>query len=399
MLEIMDLPAITQSPIGRLVPISGTDPFRNEHYEHQAFVPDPLPERLHEFNLSPETWSAVVDAAAALAKLDQAGRQVPNPVLFRRPTLRREAQSTSALEGTYAAFTDLLEADLDEGRTTRSAEVREVLNYVQAAERAFEWIEERPLTLGVLGELQRILVRGTAGDLSDAGGIRDRQVVVGAQRRPITESRYVPPPPGDVLQSGMEAWLGWLNDAGSDIPEVVRAALAHYQFESLHPFSDGNGRLGRLIVVLQLMHYGVLHYSLLIVSPWFEARRREYQDALLGVSQTGNFDPWVRFFADGLHAQARETLVRIEALLDYQDELRSLIRDQRVRGVRAQIMEDIVGQPIIAVPWAAHRYGVSYQAANEAIAKLVKDQILEEMTGRNYDRLFAALRVLRIVEG
>lgn len=395
----MDLDAIAQSPIGRLVPISGTDPFRGEHYEHQAFVPDPLPERLNDLDVSAETWSAVVGAAAALAKLDQAGRQVPNPVLFRRPTLRREAQSTSALEGTYAAFTDLLEADLDEGRTTRSAEVREVLNYVQAAERAFEWIEERPLTLSVLGELQRILVRGTAGDLSDAGGIRDRQVVVGAQRRPITESRYVPPPPGDMLQSGMEGWLRWLNDGASDIPAVVRAALAHYQFESLHPFSDGNGRLGRLIVVLQLMHCGVLHYPLLIVSPWFEARRRDYQDALLSVSQTGDFDPWIRFFADGLRAQARETLVRIEALLDYQDELRSHIRDQRVRGVRAQIIEDIVGQPIIAVPWAGARYRVSYQAANEAIAKLVKDGILQEMTGRKYDRLFAATRVLRIVEG
>jgi Fic family protein len=393
----MDVKAMAQSPIGQLVPISGIDPWRGEHYEHQAFVPDALPERLEALNLSAETWSAVVDAAAALAKLDQAGRQVPNPELLRRPTLRREAQSTSALEGTYAAFTDLLEADLDVGRPPRSAEVREVLNYVQAAERAFEWIEDRHLTLGLLGELQRILVRGTSGDLSDAGGVRDRQVVVGAQRRPITESRYVPPPPGDVLQSGVEAWLSWLN-APSDIPHVVRAALAHYQFESLHPFSDGNGRLGRLIVVLQLMRYEVLHYSLLIVSPWFEARRLEYQDALLSVSQTGDFDPWIKFFSDGLRAQADETFVRIAELLDYQDELRALIRDRGIRGVRAQIMEDIVGQPIIAVPWAAQRYGVSYQAANEAIAKLVDAEILEEMTGRNYDRLFAARRVLRIIE-
>jgi len=388
---------MAQSPVGRLVSISGIDPWSGEHYEHQAFVPDPLPQRIERLNLSADTWSAVVDAAAALAKLDQAGRQVPKPELFRRPTLRREAQSTSALEGTYVAFADLLEADLDEGRPVRSAEVREVLNYVQAAERAFDWIEERPLTLGLLGELHRILVRGTSGDLSDAGGVRDRQVVVGAQRRPITESRYVPPPPGDVLQSGVEAWLSWLNEP-SDIPHVVRAALAHYQFESLHPFSDGNGRLGRLIVVLQLMRYEVLHYSLLIVSPWFEARRLEYQDGLLRVSQTGDFDPWIRFFSEGLRAQADATLVRIEALLDYQDELRALIRDRRIRGVRAQIMEDIVGQPLIAVPWAAQRYGVSYQAANEAIAKLVNDGILAEMTGRNYDRLFAARRVLRIIE-
>src|SRR4029079_1712164 len=118
---------------------------------------------------------------------------------FRRPTLRREAQSTSALEGTYAAFTDLLEAELDDERATPSAEVREVLNYVEAAEKAFEWVADRPITLALLGELQRTLVRGTPGELSDAGGIRERQVVVGAQHRPIGESRFVPPPPGELL--------------------------------------------------------------------------------------------------------------------------------------------------------------------------------------------------------
>jgi Fic family protein len=394
----VDLAAIAKSPVGQLVPISGIDPWRAEHYEHQAFVPEPLPARLENLALAPETWRHVVAASSALAKLDQAGRQVPNPDLLRRPTLRREAQSTSALEGTYAAFTDLLEADLDEDRASRSAEIREVLNYVEAAERAFEWIADRPLTLGLLGELQKTLVHNTPGEQSDSGGVRDRQVVIGAQRRPITESRFIPPPPGDLLQAGVEDWLRWIN-APSDIPEVVRVALAHYQFETLHPFSDGNGRLGRLIVVLQLMQYDVLHYSLLIVSPWFEARRRDYQDKLLHVSQTGDFDSWIRFFAEGLEAQARETLRRIELLLDYQDELRTLIRDNRIRGVRAQIMEDIVGQPIISVTWAKTRYGVSYQAANEAIAQLVRDEMLREMTGRNYDRLFASNRVLNIVEG
>jgi Fic family protein len=183
------------------------------------------------------------------------------------------------------------------------------------------------------------------------------------------------------------------------VTPVIRAALAHYQFETLHPFSDGNGRLGRLIVVLQLMQYGVLRYPLLIVSPWFEARRREYQDHLLRTSQTGDFDAWVAFFADGLRAQAGETLRRVEALLHYQESLRRTIREQRIRGVRARLMEDLIGQPIVAVTWAQKRYGVSYQAANEAVARLVRDGVLRETTGRNYSRVFAATRVLTIVEG
>jgi Fic family protein len=144
---------------------------------------------------------------APLSQLDQAGRHVPNPDLLRSPTLRREAQSTSALEGTYAAFTDILEADLDGVKGTRSAEVREVLNYVRAAEKAFDWIEDRPLSLAMLGELQRVLVEDTSGHQSDAGGIRDRQVVVGQQRGPIEESRFVRP--RLAIFSRTESGLGW----------------------------------------------------------------------------------------------------------------------------------------------------------------------------------------------
>lgn len=393
----MDLAAIADSPIGHLVPISGMDSWRGEPYQHKAFVPDPLPHTIRDVPISPSTWTAVVDAASALSQLDQAGRQVPNPELVHRPTLRREAQSTSALEGTHAAFTDVLEADLDGQRAMRSVEVGEVHNYVDAADLAFDWIADRPLNLAMLGELQQVLVRGTPGEQGDVGRIRDRQVVVG-QGGPIAEARFVPPPPGELLYEGVRQWLAWINGP-SDITPVVRAALAHYQFETLHPFSDGNGRLGRLIIVLQLMQYGVLHHPLLIVSPWFEARRREYQDHLLAVSQTGSLDPWIRFFADGLRAQATETLRRIEALLDYQEELRVAIRDNAIHGTRARLMEDLIGQPIVTPTWAQKRYGVSYPAANEAIAKLVRDGVLTEMTGRSYARLFGASRVLQILEG
>ncbi len=215
---------------------------------------------------------------------------------------------------------------------------------------------------------------------------------------PITQARFVPSPPGDLLEAGFDEWLSWVNSK-STMPEVIRAALAHYQFETLHPFSDGNGRLGRLLVVLQLMQYSVLHYPLLIVSPWFEARRREYQEQLLNVSQTGDFNSWVAFFADGLRAQAAETLRRIEALLEYQDDLRAMVQERQIRGVRARIIEDLVGQPILTATWAAGHYGVSYQAANEAISRLVRDGVLEEMTGRKYGRLFASRRVLATIEG
>jgi Fic family protein len=388
----VDIAAIRSSPVGELVPISGNDPRTGQHFDHMAFMPAPLPEAIE---LDTSTWHLVLEAATGLSKLDQAGRQIPAPGLLRRPAIRREAQSTSALEGTYAAFTDLLEAEQEEGEPYGA--IRELLNYVEAAEHAFDWIVERRITLPMLGQLQKTLVEGTPGDLTDAGGIRDRQVVVGSPGGSIEDARYVPPPPGDRLKAGVEEMLRWM-DSASEINPVVRASLAHYQFEALHPFSDGNGRIGRLLVVLQLMQDGVLRDPLLVVSPWFETRRRAYQDQLLSVSQTGDFDSWVAFFCEGLQAQADATLERVERLLAYQQQLRDACRERNIRGVASRMAEDLIGNPLLRPSRAAKEYGVSYQAANKAIARLANEGIIEEMTGRRYGRIFRSPGVLEILQ-
>ena len=185
----MDTDRLSQSPIGRLVPIVGPDPATQEMVEGQAFLPARLPA---ELTLSTGTWNTINVATAALARLDGAARLIPRPSLLRRPTLRREAQSTSALEGTYAPFADVLAADRED-RRHMTAELREVLNFEAMAELAFSWPEERSLNLGMLGELQSTLVRDTAGKLADAGGLRDRIVVIGSPGRPLDEARFVPP--------------------------------------------------------------------------------------------------------------------------------------------------------------------------------------------------------------
>lgn len=168
-----------------------------------------------------------------------AATALSSPDLLRCPALRREAQNTSALEGTYAPFAEVLAAE-SEDQLHLSAEVREILNFERMAELAFSWPEDRPMTIGMLGQLQRILVAGTAGEFSDAGGLRDRVVVIGAPGRGFDEARFVPPPHGDQLRAGVEALLGWINSPPR-LPSVVQAALAQYQFEALHPYSDGKG--------------------------------------------------------------------------------------------------------------------------------------------------------------
>jgi Fic family protein len=390
----VDLASFEGSPIGRLVPISGVDPRTGEQFEHKAFLPSLLPRTTPE--LSGETWAAVSQASLALGRLDDASQRIPNPALLRRPSIRREAVSTSALEGTYAPFEDVLEADVAEEEAPSPA-VQEILNYVRVAEVAFELVAERPISVSMLSDLQGELVHGTSGDTTDAGRVREIQVIIGPEGSRVEDARYVPPPAGDQLTSGFRDWEAWLEE-GHGIDPVVAVALAHYQFEALHPFNDGNGRLGRLVMALQLIRLGVLHEGLLTISPWLEQRRREYQDHLLRVSQTGDFDPWVAFIAEAIRARSETAVDQIDSLLQVQQAARDLSRTYPLRGVAGQIAEDLIGRPLVTPTAASRIYEVSYQAANSAISRLVESGLLREFTGRRYGRIFGSDKVLSIIE-
>ncbi|HXS34881.1 MAG TPA: Fic/DOC family N-terminal domain-containing protein [Solirubrobacterales bacterium] len=362
--------------------------------EGRAFLPDPLP---REIVLSTKTWNVVNSATAALARLDGAARRIPEPSLLRRSTLRREAQSTSALEGTYAPFADVLAAEGDDPQRL-SAELVEVLNFERMAELAFSWPENRALTIGMLGALQKALVRDTAGELSDAGGLRDRIVVIGARGAGFDEARFVPPPPGDQLRGGVEELLAWIASP-PELPTVVLAALGHYQFESLHPYSDGNGRLGRLLVIVQLLRGAVIQEPLLVVSPWFEKRRDRYQDELMRLSCDGDWDRWVSFFAEGVAASALDSQQKVEGLVALQEQLRRRVQDANKRGSAEQLAADLVGRPYVDRPWVAKRLGLSGQGAQNAINTLLSLGILEPAPVRlaRNARLYVAPEVVQII--
>lgn len=390
----MDVDRLSGSPVGSLVPVVGPDPATHEMVEGQAFLPARLPT---ELTLSTKTWNMVNAASAALARLDGAARLIPRPALLRRPTLRREAQSTSALEGTYAPFTDVLAADREDQRHM-TAELREVLNFEEMAELAFSWPEERALNLNMLGELQSTLVQGTAGKLADAGGLRDRIVVIGSPGRPLEEARFVPPPPGDQLRAEVEALLNWVADP-PQLPTVVQAAMAHYQFESLHPYSDGNGRLGRLLIIVQLLRGAVIREPLLVVSPWFEQRRAAYQDELLALSCDGEWDRWIAFFAEGVAASAASSQAKVEDLVALRRRLREAVQHAGKRGAAERLAADLVGDPYLRGREVAERYNLSRQGALSAIRTLVDLEILEDtgaVDSRNA-RIYVAPEVVRIV--
>jgi Fic family protein len=388
----MDKVALRHSSLGQLVPISGTDGRTGEHYSDFAFLANPLP---MDIELSSTTWTAVARAEAALARLDQAARQIPEPALLRHPALRREAQSTSALEGTFAPFEDVLESDIED-RGQLSAEIREILNYVVAAEEAFTWITERSLTTGLISNLQQTLVHGTPGEYSDAGRVRDRQVVIGPRDAPLSDARFVPAPPGDQLRAGLEDWVSWVNNPPADMPPTVQAALAHYQFETLHPFSDGNGRIGRLLIVLQLMKQQVLREPILVVSPWFEARRIDYQDGLLALSESGEWDRWVRFFVTGVGASADTTHERVDRLLSWQQETLARVRGAGISGVAERVAGELIGSPVLRASHVARQHGVTHQAAMNALRRLALEGLVEERQ-RNGRIVFTAGPVVALL--
>lgn len=386
------------SPSGTLVPISGQT--GGIEWQHFAFLPQPL--GAESPDLSPTAYRAVADARSALAALDATAARLPNPRLFRNVFLRIEAQATAALEGTYEPLLRVLGSEPDEPSTSSMIEV---LNYLTVAENAFDWSDQgRPWTVSAISELHRQLMLGTSGE-RDYHGVRPIQVVIGRRADapvgeiPIRAARYVPPPPGDDLKARLADLLAWSNVSHRPhIDPVVEAAMVHYTFEALHPFHDGNGRIGRLLIVLHLHRLGVLTEPSITVSPWFEARRQRYYDALLGVSTVGDWSTWVEMFAEGLASSAADARRRMLALTDIQHALKDQIRDSPLRTANARLLVDFaVAHPTFTVRHVAEELGLQRAGAKKLVDNLVSIGVLAEYGHRSYDRRFHSPAVLHVL--
>ncbi len=394
----MDLELFRNSPTGELVRIVGNGP--GGSWEHRAFLPDPL--GVDSPALDATAHRQVAEARAALAALDATAKRLPNPTLFRHTMLRLEAQSTSALEGTYEPLAKVLSDDPDEDQ---DPSLREVLNYLTVAETAFSWSEGgRPWSLSTIGELHRMLMAGTKGE-RDYFGVRPIQVVIGRREDAspgaleIEAARFVPPPPGDQLASRVSDLLDWMqSDYGRTIDPVVAAAMGHYTFEALHPFHDGNGRIGRLFIVLQLHRLAVLTEPSITVSPWFEARRQRYYDALLGVSTTGDWSTWVAFFAEGLAQSADDARERMLALTQVQADLKETLRASTMRSANGRLLVDFaVARPTFTISQAAEALGMRYQGAKRLVDSLTVLGIIAEYGHRSYSRRYHAPAVIDVL--
>jgi Fic family protein len=390
----LDLDLLARSPIGQLVPITGQDA-RFGDFAYFAFLPDDLPD---DVTLSSASWSTVASATAALAKLDQACMQLPDPRLLIRPTLWREALDTNALEGTVGGLQELLEAQLPSAQYL-SPETLEIRGYYRMALRAFVDVDERPISVSMLCDYQREMLAEAREKPRDLGRLRQDHVWIGSRSRAIQESRFVPAPGDDRLIAGLDAWTDWLQREHPHLPPVLRAALAHYQFETLHPFGDGNGRIGRLVVLLQLLIAGAVQYPSVAISSALLKRREEYQRLLLHVSQTGDWDSWVSFFCQAVSEQCAAVIPVTEKLVMWLSESREKLHERRWTGAIHRLLGDLIEWPVTTIADAAERYGVTTMNATRMIKHLEEIGVLSELTGKSYGRMFGATFVMDTVEG
>lgn len=388
----------TSNATGTLLPLDGEVMTRYGLVSYHTFAFKPRGLDSYPV-LTPAMVGAIGRATAALGRVDALGTNIPNPDLLRRPTIRREAQSTSALEGTYERLETVLAADYEVGESKHgfNETMREVLNYLDAANHGILSVQEgRPISRSLTRELQQLLVAGTSSDGPQAGDVRSTQVFIGANTRRIEDARFVPMPPGQQLDSELNALFDWWAARADPGLMVLDAAMFHYQFETLHPFTDGNGRIGRLLILLQLMRRGMLKQPLLSISPWFERRRSQYQDLLLGVSTNGAWEDWSMFFCQGIEESADDAYDRILELTAIRDKYRTLTSSYG--GTTRRLAESLIASPYVSVPAVERRLQVSRSSASNAVRNLVDERVLTPMTDSGSRAvMYVALDVLNAV--
>lgn len=361
-----------------------------------ACVPQNLPPRLH---LDWALAAALSDADRALGELAGAARRLPNPHLLIGPFIRREAVLSSRIEGTQASLSDLFYFEaaatpLPDRRPV--SDVREVSNYVRAMEYGLNRLAELPLSLRLLRELHGKLMEGVRGEHQTPGDFRRSPNWIGPPGCALTDASYVPPPVPEMMEAlgDLEKYL----HARSPLPPLIRVALVHYQFEAIHPFLDGNGRIGRLLITLLLCHDGVLPEPLLYLSAYFERLRDKYYACLLGVSQRGAWHEWIAFFLAGVAEQARDALWRTSQLHELWASYRTKLARARVSALLLRLVDELFAAPVITIPRAAKVLDVTPRSARLNIEKLVRAGIIDEVTGRQRYQVFTAAEILRTIE-
>lgn len=358
-----------------------------------AFHPEPLPRR---FDLPQEVVTLLDEATGAVHRLGGLGRLIPNPHVLIGPHLRLEAVLSSRIEGTKTDVGRLLRFEAGQaGSPDEADDAQEVQNYVQTMEHGLRRVRDGfPISNRLFREMHALLLSDVRGQHRRPGELRASPVWIGGSS--LEDAVFVPPPPQE-MQDALADLERFLHER--DLPLLIQLALAHYQFEVIHPFLDGNGRIGRLMIPLMLVLRGALPEPLLYLSAYFERHRSEYYDHLLITSQAGDLMPWLTFFLRGVRRQARDAEERTVRLVELQHQLRSELLDEGRSNTTVRLAEHLFSVPVITARRAEQLLSVTRPTVQSAIDTLVQRGDLCEITGRQRDRVYEAPRIFDAVYG
>ncbi|NGX27376.1 MAG: Adenosine monophosphate-protein transferase SoFic [Chlamydiae bacterium] len=361
---------------------------------YKAFIPNPLPPD-PPVRIADGIQHVLSDADAALGKLDMMGYLVPNLDHIIAMYVRKEALLSSQIEGTQASLEDVFEYE-SKVPVKNVNDVKEVVNYIKALNHGINRLKEFPMSIRLIKEIHEILLQGTRGNEKNPGEFRKTQNWIGFSGATLKTATFVPPPPNDALDamSDLEKYL----HVDADLPRLVNCALIHYQFETIHPFLDGNGRVGRLLITYFLYWKEALSYPLLYLSFYFKLHRQEYYDRLNLVREKGDFEQWIEFFLKGVSWTSESAIRTIKNILLLQDQHKKILIEKRVSSSFAiALLDFLIQKPHISIQDITEQLQISYPTAKSLAAQFHKLEILKELTGKKRGRRYAYWEYLALL--
>lgn len=364
---------------------------------YRAFIPKQLPPD-PPIVFDAELLSLLSNADRALGRLDGIAEILPDPDLFVAMYVRKEAVLSSQIEGTQSSLVDLLEYESDKAAKGIPGDVEEVVNYVHAMNYGLDRLSELPISLRLIKEVHEKLLIGTRGSERRPGEFRSTQNWIGPAGCTLANASFVPPPPHEVIPT-LGRLESYIHDE-SPMPVLVKTGLVHAQFETIHPFLDGNGRVGRLLITLLLCERGILKRPLLYISHFFKQNRSEYYDRLSGIRTRGDWEGWIKFFLTGVYQVSIQATETSRSVLKLREEHRRLVQE-RIPGVvnGLALLDTLYANPVVTVRLAASQVGISNQAANTLVARFCEVGILRQIGEASRNRSFAYSDYLDIFDG
>lgn len=361
-----------------------------------AFVPNPLPPDIERATIILDAHDHLIRAERALSLLEGVASQIENPALLTNTLMQREARLSSAIENTFASAQEMALFELDplSLKDRNPDEVREVNNYFRALQHGFH--SKLPICQRLVLEMHEILLSGLVRKAGNVGKFRNTQNAIGRAGASFDSAKFVPPPP-QFVQSSLANWEKYVNTE-SPIPRLIRFAIAHYQFETIHPFDDGNGRIGRLLISLQLADQAQLSKPFVYVSGYFEKNRSDYYDLLNEVSTKGNWTRWILFFLEAVATQADDTATRATQLTKLRESFHARVREKRASALLPRVVDELFWYPALTVARVKELTGLTPAPAGALVQRLVQKKILIEATGRRSHRVFVAPEILQIID-